>query len=91
MEDNQMSQDTINALVQRDIKSIKDSMAQMVNEVKAIHRRMDDDGIRYLTLDTFNQWKKDEFNFWRGVLISGVLLSTFTGVIALVLQNIFKK
>ena len=34
--------------------------------------------------------EKDEFKFWRNVLISGILISIFLGVVSLMLDRIIK-
>jgi len=34
--------------------------------------------------------KKDEFQFWRNVLIGGILISIFLGVVSLMLDRIIK-
>ena len=93
-EEIKVPQEVINALFQKDLTIIMRDMEDLKKSVQAIHKRMDADDInggRYMTRDEFAEWKKDDFNFWRNLLVVGMLGSTAVGVISLVIQKVFTK
>lgn len=73
------------AQFEKDMEHIKEKVDSTDNKVGAMHKRLDE----FLEGMHSQFVKKDEFVFWRNLVVTGMLLSILLGVLTLVFEKIF--
>jgi len=80
-----MSKDKI-GIMEVKLNDLKEQNSQEHRDIKAMISEIKTDLKNALN----NKANKDEFVFWRNILISGILISIFLGVLSLYIEKLIK-